>query len=156
MFLGLIAAHESWESWVTSCSLGCLPWQQQQWPLCVFMKPPCGFSVIQTPYAMLLAAAGFSTAQQKRGERRWKETAVLIPVANQYCSSCAGVVTYSCFWCCGLHLLSLDLWRYRSSSSRRNHKSQGWLQNARTVLLLLFLNYTDSGFSKSLGVWMGR
>lgn len=47
------------ESSVTSCSLGCLPWQQQ-WPQCVFMKPPCGFSVIQTPYAMLLASAQLS------------------------------------------------------------------------------------------------
>lgn len=79
------------ESSVPSCSLGCLPWQQQ-WPLCVFMKPPCGFSVIQIPYAMLLASAQLS----RKGEKWWKETAVLTPTANN-CSSSAQVITYSCF-----------------------------------------------------------
>lgn len=57
------------ESLVTSCSLGCLPWQQQ-WPQCVFMKPPCGFSVIQTPYAMLLASAQLSRTEGKKGGRK--------------------------------------------------------------------------------------
>lgn len=57
------------ESSVTSCSLGCLPWQQQ-WPQCVFMKPPCSFSVIQTPYAMLLASAQLSRKGGEKGGRK--------------------------------------------------------------------------------------
>lgn len=57
--------------------------------------------------------------------------------------------------CCHLQLilmlgtsspLSGSLERCKSSSSRRSHKSQGLLQNATTVLLLVFLSYTDSAF----------